>query len=50
MGTWTAAKGDPNWGPDRLGEEVLEGGQDKIFDMRDDKRNCCRDMKATFSN
>jgi hypothetical protein len=42
---------DPNWGPDRLGRsEVIRDRASRFFDMYDGIRNCCRDMRAKFTN
>jgi hypothetical protein len=40
-----------DWRADRLGAtEVISPGASRVFDMYDGIRDCCRDMKAKFSN
>lgn len=40
-----------NWLNDRLGSnEVIGPGQSKVFNMYDGIPDCCRDMRAKFSN
>ncbi|MBX9589412.1 MAG: hypothetical protein K2X43_08905 [Hyphomonadaceae bacterium] len=40
-----------NWLGDRLGSnEVINPGGRRVFDMYDGIRDCCRDMRAKFSN
>jgi hypothetical protein len=40
-----------DWLGDRLGSnEVIRPGSNKVFDMYDGIRDCCRDMRAKFSN
>ena len=40
-----------DWLRDRLGNnEVIRPGQRRHFDMYDGVRDCCRDMRAKFTN
>jgi len=40
-----------DWRADRLGAtEVIGAGASRVFDMYDGIRDCCRDLKAKFSN
>ena len=40
-----------DWLRDRLGaNEVIRPGQSRHFDMYDGVRDCCRDMRAKFTN
>jgi hypothetical protein len=40
-----------NWLGDRLGSnEVISPGGSRVFDMFDSIRDCCRDMRAKFTN
>lgn len=40
-----------NWLGDRLGSnEVIRPGAKRVFDMYDGIRDCCRDMRAKFTN
>jgi hypothetical protein len=40
-----------NWLADRLGSnEVIRPGGKRVFDMFDGIRDCCRDMRAKFTN
>jgi len=40
-----------NWLGDRLGaNEVISPGAQRVFDMYDGIRDCCRDMRAKLAN
>ncbi len=47
---YVSGSGNTDWGPDRLGQQTLRGGERKTFRFGSGSRGCSYDIRAVFAN